>query len=58
MNRATLPHRAAPPGAVPGAGLPETFDRAVPGAGLPETFDHVEIAFDIAASPLCNQMFR
>ncbi|KOO31457.1 hypothetical protein Ctob_008330 [Chrysochromulina tobinii] len=45
VNRATLPHRAAPPG-------------AVPGAGLPETFDHVEIAFDIAASPLCNQMFR
>ena len=45
VNRATLPHRAAPLG-------------AVPGAGLPETFNHVEIAFDIAASPLCNQMFR
>ena len=40
VNRATLPHRAAP------------------GVGLPETFNHVEIAFDIAASPLCNQMFR
>lgn len=28
------------------------------GPGLPTTFEHVEIAFDCAASPMCNTMYK
>ena len=44
LNRATLPHLNGGRGASSG--------------GMPSHYDHVEIAFDLAASPLCNQIMR
>lgn len=46
VNRATVPHWGAPATA------------AGPGSAGAPTVQHVEIALDLAASPLCNQMYK
>lgn len=52
LNRATLPHLGA---SAVGAGAEGTGSGASAG---PTTYQHMEIAFDLAASPLCNQIMK
>ena len=56
INRATLAHRHTT--AMSPTALSSSSAAAAAAAAAPSTFQHVEIALDLAASPLCNQMYK
>jgi len=57
VHRATLPHVDATPDVSDGAAGSSTTSSSSSSSG-PSTYQHIEISYDLAASPMCNQMMK